>query len=181
MFTSLHFIRVCMSSPIRWLIRSFLLHMSLIITSLIDGLNRSHWVIFLYELTVGTSIKLSTHACVTFPCFHTNLYKAGDDWGINRVTNGFISVLSVSCKYLMGRLIIFKNIQLDICVDPCRPKLWEYKKATVDWMSSTLPTFRVYCLTPLKNFIWLHLDNHTIFPNFKINPKMKYLSPLTEQ
>ena len=66
--------------------------------NIIDTLNGT--VDLQCQQTFSASIKLSTHACLTLPCFDTNLYKACDDRRIDHVADGFISVKVVSGKYL---------------------------------------------------------------------------------
>ena len=50
--------------------------------------------------TFSASIKLSTHAYMTFIGFDTNLQKACDDGWIDHVSDRFISVKVVAGKYL---------------------------------------------------------------------------------
>lgn len=55
------------------------------------------------EITFGTPIKFSSQGWMSFRCYHTNLNEPGDYWWIDDATSGFISILSVPCKYLIGR------------------------------------------------------------------------------
>ena len=48
---------------------------------------------------------------MSFPGFHTNLHKAGDDGWIDNVTNGFISVKVVAGKYLTKYQVMTSNIE----------------------------------------------------------------------